>query len=90
MSVPKIQPRRANIPRITVRRRDDRVYKTERWKQLSMHMRRLHPVCQRCNEDLADHVHHIVPLSQAPALAFELSNLEALCRRCHRATHHNT
>ena len=88
--VEKLTPLKAKIPCLSVPRRDDHVYKTERWKQLSQHLRRLHPVCQRCSNDLADHVHHIVPINVAPALAFELSNLQTICRRCHQAIHQNT
>jgi 5-methylcytosine-specific restriction enzyme A len=58
-----------------------------RWRKLSEHIRTENPLCKRC-ESLeivtpSTEVHHIVPITQNPALRYELSNLIALCRECH-------
>jgi len=45
-------------------------------------------VCERCQRDLTDEVHHIVPVSQAPELVFDRTNVIGLCRRCHYGVHH--
>jgi 5-methylcytosine-specific restriction endonuclease McrA len=48
--------------------------------------------CARCHADLHNtgkhaHVHHIIPLTHAPELGFDLFNLEALCTHCHNKEH---
>jgi 5-methylcytosine-specific restriction protein A len=67
----------------------DTVYRTWRWIQLSRSYRRLHPVCQRCSEDLATEVHHVVPIEAAPQRAYDLTNLISVCRSCHKSLHHS-
>ena len=85
MAVPKLRPRRAQLPKLLPA--DDRVYASRRWFELSRAYRRQHTLCERCGEALSEHVHHKVPIRQAPALAYDLSNLEALCKACHEAEH---
>jgi 5-methylcytosine-specific restriction protein A len=85
LAVPKLRPRRAQLPKLLPA--DDSVYATHRWKQLSRMVRRQRPVCEVCGNDLATQVHHIVPLRQAPQLAYEPTNLQSLCNACHAAKH---
>ena len=85
--VPRLRARRAVLQRLVVPTTSDRVYNSERWQRLREQLKRARPVCERCNEDLSEHAHHIVPINQAPALAYEVSNLMAVCRRCHEAIH---
>lgn len=58
------------------------------WQQLSERYRREHPLCVQCEKQgivtAADEVHHIVPITEAPWLRLEVSNLMALCVQCHR------
>ena len=42
--------------------------------------------CARCDRT-ASVVHHVKPLRDRPDLAFEPSNLQALCGPCHEAEH---
>jgi 5-methylcytosine-specific restriction endonuclease McrA len=52
------------------------------WATLSANMRAQNPLCALCG-GLTDHIHHIVPLVEAPELAYAASNLAPLCRNCH-------
>lgn len=56
-----------------------------RWKKLSRKLRRMQPFCSTCGarEDLT--VDHIVPLTERPDLAYDLDNLDILCRSCNSA-----
>lgn len=87
MPVPKLQPRRPKAVYLKVPTASDRVYHTERWARLSRAIRRRRRTCERCQLALTEHVHHIVPIDAQPALAFEATNLQALCGDCHRAIH---
>src|SRR5699024_2040843 len=51
------------------------------WKQLSARLRRMQPWCTICgtSDDLT--VDHIVPYDERPDLAYEISNLQVLCRK---------
>ena len=48
--------------------------------------------CARCNADLRNipylaHVHHVIPTTYAPELAYDPFNLEVLCTHCHNKEH---
>lgn len=62
-------------------------YRTNRWKTLSETYRRANPLCEGCQTRLATEVHHVDRVEAAPHRAFEWTNLRALCRECHLATH---
>ncbi len=68
-------------------RRDesDAFYRTERWKKLSAHYRKKHPVCEHCDNAASDITDHIKPVKTHPALALAWDNLRALCRPCHNS-----
>jgi 5-methylcytosine-specific restriction endonuclease McrA len=87
--VERLKPKRVAMPKLVVPTTSDEVYSTERWMRLSRIMRQRHRVCQQCELDLSTEVHHVIPIEQAPHLAFEVSNLRCLCQRCHHAQHHN-
>lgn len=61
----------------------DAFYKTERWKRLSARFRRLHPICQECDEAASQITDHIKARKTNPELSLVWSNLRALCRTCH-------
>lgn len=58
-----------------------------RWKRVRAAYRLEHPMCELCRKagrlEPARQVDHIVPLEIAPELAFEWTNLQALCTPCH-------
>lgn len=63
------------------------VYGTGDWKRLSLLHRQANPLCVQCLQEgrteAAVLVDHIVPVSVNRSLAFEASNLQGLCRKCH-------
>jgi len=69
----------------------DQIRHTFRWIRLSRIFRRKHPVCfdpfghhlEDKSMARASEVHHIQGIASAPALAYHMSNLAALCRLCH-------
>jgi 5-methylcytosine-specific restriction endonuclease McrA len=52
------------------------------WQKLRDALRHQRPLCALCNR-WTEHIHHIVPLVEAPELAYTPSNLAPLCRLCH-------
>jgi len=59
-----------------------RIRSSGQWKQVSATLRAQNPLCAVCG-GLAEHMHHIVPLIEAPELAYAPANLAPLCRGCH-------
>ena len=39
--------------------------------------------CVKCGKAGAMEVHHVTPLHESAELAYELDNLESICRDCH-------
>ena len=85
--VERLQRRRADLPTLKTKQGGKEIRNSRRWKATSKHHRMMHPVCEACGFDLADEVHHRIPVSVSPSLAFDPSNLMALCRACHRVAH---
>ena len=57
---------------------------SKRWPPLRFQaLRRDGFQCVQCESRTALQVDHIKPVRDAPELAWELSNLQTLCRRCH-------
>ena len=44
--------------------------------------------CTECGKAGKLEAHHLVPVSEAPELAYELDNLATLCVGCHVELHH--
>ena len=62
----------------------DRVQRDKRWPALRQAARRRDDwKCVQCGHRGRIEVDHIRPVRDAPELAFELSNLQCLCRQCH-------
>jgi len=59
------------------------IYNTSKWKKLRKHMLMQSPICNRCKKLPSNVVHHLREARVFPELAFEESNLEALCSSCH-------
>jgi len=57
------------------------------WTQLSSRIRRIEPLCRRCNKAgrtrPAIECHHIVPIAEAPERRLDASNIMPVCRPCH-------
>jgi 5-methylcytosine-specific restriction endonuclease McrA len=68
--------------------RKPRVYDTQRWRKLRLHVLRRDPICVACDANgilsEAKEVDHIKPLSEG-GNAFDTSNLQGLCKSCHSA-----
>ena len=47
----------------------------------------IHGGCEICNSTQRLEVHHIVPVSQDESLAFDESNVQLLCQKCHKEAH---
>ena len=68
-----------------------RLRSSARWQAYTVWFKRRHPLCADpfgTHKDdgrvvPADHVHHIKPLRDYPALAFVESNCASLCAACH-------
>jgi 5-methylcytosine-specific restriction endonuclease McrA len=62
------------------------VYRDPRWKAVRyLAKKRDQWRCVKCDFRGRLEVDHIKRVKDAPELAFELSNLQSLCRRCHSA-----
>ncbi len=67
-------------------------YSNRRWRRLRASLLLQKPRCadpfkehtSRRELVMAQEVHHIKPRREFPLLAFDINNLEGLCRRCHR------
>ena len=73
-------------------------YHSAAWKRVrAVALQRDGGMCQDCMDRLragygikpnrAQMVHHIIPLSERPDLALNLSNLRSLCSECHNKVH---
>jgi len=68
----------------TYKRAGASIYKTPRWKALRFEAKRRDRFkCVTCGAAGDLEVDHIKPLRSHPDLAFELTNLQTLCVRCH-------
>jgi 5-methylcytosine-specific restriction endonuclease McrA len=57
-----------------------------KWRRLRHSWLMQYPTCARCGL-VGEEVHHIVPRSEAPERTLDATNLETLCRGCHRLHH---
>jgi 5-methylcytosine-specific restriction protein A len=71
-----------------------RIYDRRRWHQQVRKQALLdgNYRCTHCGADLTyggklAHVHHVIPVKDAPELAFDLFNVEPLCTHCHNKAH---
>ncbi|MDB5347081.1 MAG: endonuclease [Schlesneria sp.] len=84
--IPTYRP--ANRPSIedNPQRAEDRAfYSSARWRRVRAAKLRITPLCecsQRCGR-AAQECHHKIDRKQAPHLAYDISDLEALTKRCH-------
>jgi 5-methylcytosine-specific restriction protein A len=64
------------------RSKNKQVYNSKRWRILRRKKLGLNPICEHCDNTLADHVHHIRDIQQGGD-PWTMANLEALCHSCH-------
>ena len=70
-----------------------RIYNTSRWRHLRTAILKQNPICQVCNNALAQEVDHITPFSigmtdrQKIQLGFDRTNLQSICINCHDLKH---
>ena len=58
-------------------------YSTPQWKKARREFLSNVPVCDNCNTERATVVDHKKPHRGDPTLFWDMSNWQALCRRCH-------
>lgn len=62
------------------------VYRSRRWKALRFEvLRRFSFECSNCGSRVNLEVDHIRGIREHPEGAYEIGNLQVLCRRCHSA-----
>ena len=65
-------------------RAGEKIYRTSRWKALRWQvLQRDNFRCVVCKARSPLEVDHIKAIRVAPELAYEITNLQTLCRRCH-------
>ena len=73
------------------RKADKAWYQSEAWRRVRAAVLAENPLCAHClTRDVltpATHVHHIKERKDAPELAYDRANLEALCSPCHTVHH---
>ncbi|MDL2243914.1 HNH endonuclease [Parabacteroides sp. OttesenSCG-928-J18] len=73
------------------------VYNTSKWRKLRLQKLQEQPLCEVCKKNdiikLATQVHHIKEISTGYSdekmleLAFDYTNLESICKDCHKEKH---
>lgn len=59
-----------------------------RWPRVRAEHLARHPACAACGRTRDVEVHHVEPVSLAPARELDPANLLTLCRRCHLLVGH--
>ena len=82
----------ANPNRIGTREERQKIYNNTRWVKLRKEKLMQNPICEVCNKQLADHVHHIDSFmnyvgNERINVAYDSNNLQSVCRECHNKLH---
>lgn len=68
-----------------------KVYQSEKWKDIKNAHLMQYPICQICEKELAEDVHHIQSFMTNSGIdiekAFDPSNLLSVCKKCHGKIH---
>lgn len=68
-----------------------KVYQSEKWKEIKNAHLMQYPICEICNKELAEDVHHISSFLIDGNIdiekAFDLDNLLSVCKKCHGKLH---
>ena len=90
-------PRNTNKDSYSAKRKAERqaIYSSTTWKQLRETKLRQKPLCECCLKQgiikVAQDVHHVISFMstsnpvERDRLAYDLDNLQSLCRECHNA-----
>ena len=68
-------------------------YQTTKWKKLRAAKLQEHPLCELCNKELAEDVHHIISFMSVPdemgrmTLFYDPANLKKKKKKCHNKIH---
>jgi len=54
------------------------------WRRLRLLVLAEEPICRRCQHEFTADIDHVIPLRVRPDLRLVRSNLQGLCRACHR------
>ena len=60
-------------------------YNSAAWKRARAIKLAREPVCEKCGEHWAEHVHHVRKVKTHPELRLDQSNLKSVCAPCHNA-----
>ena len=67
------------------------VYQHNRWRELRKYKFMYNPLCEDCLANgvttQTEEIHHIIPFSVRPELAYDYDNLRSLCVSCHKEAH---
>ena len=78
---------RRRYERTEQRRKDQRFYMRKAWKRARGAKLNRQPLCEECAANgrtvAATEVHHVVERKTDHDRAYDLSNLQSLCKRCH-------
>ena len=81
-----------NIEKKNIRKN---IYKTATWRALVKYKIRECPICEICNRNLSEDVHHLVSfvnienIEERDKIAFDVYNLVSLCKKCHGKIHND-
>jgi 5-methylcytosine-specific restriction protein A len=92
--MPTINTKEANASKPSTKlegnRREERqaIYNTTRWHKLRKEILMQHPICEICNKNLAEHVHHVFSFMEFEGqtrinVAYDSNNLMSVCEECH-------
>lgn len=80
---------KAAYARAPERKADQAFYDSAAWKRTRTAKLAINPLCEPCQArgeiTPAEQVHHKVERKARPDLAYEMDNLESVCRPCHNA-----
>lgn len=84
-----------NKPKPSARRKERQsLYQMKQWRNLSAYMRMMYPICQVCEKNVSEHVHHInspfdYGLSEIEKISrlLDPDNLIVCCHECHQRMH---
>lgn len=60
------------------------LFNTKEWRELRKRLLKLHPYCDICGSTEQLELHHIQKHHGNPLLFFNPSNLQVLCKQCHK------
>lgn len=100
--MPTITKRSQHANRATIsgnKKERMKIYNHRRWRELKNIKLDLNPLCEECLRDgyitPAEDVHHIISFMSVTnttaryRLAYDINNLQSLCKQCHQKKHNS-